>query len=135
MCPTLPRKPCARGCGKLVEAHQRSCWECTQHAKSVKQHRPPGWKPRPRKRDTRLSASKRGYGARWQRYCKSFLSKYSDCNHCAKKSSMVDHIEPIYGPSDSRFWSQYNHQALCRACHAIKTGRDRRQGKTRRNRR
>jgi 5-methylcytosine-specific restriction endonuclease McrA len=40
---------------------------------------------------------------------------------------MVDHIEPVTGPEDRKFWDPTNHQPICRSCHGVKT---RREGKT-----
>lgn len=33
----------------------------------------------------------------------------------------VDHIIPVDGPDDPRFWDPENHQSLCHACHSAKT--------------
>jgi len=139
--PHLPKKPCSKGCGKLVSAGQRACEPCSEQAAQRKQHRPPGWKTRPRKKDNRPSSTARGYGARWQRYSRRFLSKHPLCVGCSKeRSKAVDHIKPVSGPRDPNFWNPKNHQALGRNCHAKKTGQERRLGKTikhykRRNRR
>lgn len=36
-------------------------------------------------------------------------------------ANTVDHIDPVDGPGDPRFWDQTNWQALCSSCHSKKT--------------
>lgn len=36
-------------------------------------------------------------------------------------SKEVDHIIPVDGPNDPRFWDHKNHQGLTHECHSRKT--------------
>lgn len=38
---------------------------------------------------------------------------------------VVDHIIPVTGPDDPRFYDQANHQYLCDRCHNAKRNRER----------
>jgi 5-methylcytosine-specific restriction endonuclease McrA len=81
----------------------------------------------PRAMDTRSTASVRGYNARWSRYAKRFLRKRPLCVSCLSaghytQAVLVDHIVAI--ADGGSVWSEDNHQSLCRACHAVKTGRE-----------
>jgi 5-methylcytosine-specific restriction enzyme A len=42
--------------------------------------------------------------------------------NCGKEAKIVDHILPIKQGGDT--WNPNNHQALCKSCHAKKTGSD-----------
>ncbi|NHR07972.1 HNH endonuclease [Chromobacterium haemolyticum] len=105
--------PCrARGCAALVRDGSGYC----------ERHR----KERHKEVDGRReSASKRGYGYRWQQYRLKYLRANPLCVVCRKlgyvvEASVVDHITPHCG--DHRlFWKPDNHQALCAPCHSRKT--------------
>jgi 5-methylcytosine-specific restriction protein A len=76
-------------------------------------------------KDHRPSAAKRGYGARWQKYRKYFLSINPLCIICKNdnmitSATVVDHIVPHKGDM-VKFWDKSNHQALCKCHHDIKT--------------
>lgn len=91
-------------------------------------------------REPRRSASDRGYDPRWTRASRAFLARYPYCGmrpHHARpvlsrcvdtgqfttRATLTDHVVPHRG--DPRlFWDEANWQALCRACHAIKTARE-----------
>lgn len=80
----------------------------------------------PKRVDTRAPASARGYGPRWRRYSKGYRAKHPWCRQCTREgrrspTQVVDHIQPVAGPNDPKFWHQANHQPLCRSCHAVKT--------------
>lgn len=81
----------------------------------------------PRPRDRRASASRRGYDRHWQRYVKFYRECVEPlCRECGKRGILspmdcVDHIEPMSGPDDPRWYDQTNHQALCLSCHSRKT--------------
>jgi len=91
-------------------------------------HRPPIHQPRrcePRPRERR-SAAQRGYGAAWQRYRLTFLAAHPWCVECERQGRMVpatdvDHIVPIDGPNDPRFWDATNHEGKCHSHHSQKT--------------
>lgn len=75
--------------------------------------------------DNRLSAAARGYGARWQKYRKFFLTIHPLCAICEKEglirvATVVDHIIPHKG-NMAIFWDKTNHMALCKRHHDIKT--------------
>lgn len=46
-------------------------------------------------------------------------------------ASVVDHIVPITGADDPRFYDERNHQALCGSCHDAKRQREAMAGKVR----
>ena len=60
--------------------------------------------------------------ADWSRTRRRILARDNDtCQHCGGGATHVDHIQPAAaGGSDE----DENLQALCKACHARKTGRE-----------
>lgn len=111
----MPRKmpkPCAHpGCPNLT--HDRFC---SDHAKQER-------KRYDRERGT---AAQRGYGSRWRKYRKWFLTQNPLCVKCKEEGKLtpatdVDHIQAVKGPNDPLFWEPSNHQALCHSCHSRKT--------------
>ena len=107
----MPRKskhPCRHpGCPELVEAGQLYCGK----------HKP--------LHSDRPSASKRGYGSKWQRVSKAYLRKHPMCVRCMAEgryvpATVVDHIVPHRGDY-YLMWSDTNWQALCKPCHDKKT--------------
>jgi hypothetical protein len=91
----------------------------------IKQHRPPRG---PKQSENRPSFAKRGYGRRWQKLRQWFLIQPENvlcaCG-CGRQAEVVDHIEPVSGPDDPRFFDPDNLQALTAACHNRKTAKDR----------
>jgi len=82
------------------------------------------YKPKPK--DNRPSAHKRGYGKRWQRARKYYLSKNPLCVKCKEQgltvlAEVVDHIIPHRGDM-VLFWDVSNWQGLCTMHHSQKTG-------------
>src|SRR5690606_28301072 len=78
----------------------------------------------------RGTAAERGYDWRWARYAKQFLARHPLCRVCqaagrVAAATEVDHIVPVQGAHDARFWDEANHQPLCRSCHAAKTAAER----------
>lgn len=76
----------------------------------------------------RLSASTRGYDAKWRRYAASFLRRHPLCVRHEERgrvvaAKVVDHIVPHRG-DPALFWDATNHQALCVRCHNAKTARE-----------
>jgi 5-methylcytosine-specific restriction endonuclease McrA len=43
---------------------------------------------------------------------------------------MIDHIVPVTGPDDPRFWDMSNHQALCSRAHGCHDRKRQREGRT-----
>ena len=111
MSPRRPLRPCAHPrCPELVES---GC--CPPH--QVKRQELARAVDR-----RRGSAASRGYGARWRRYREWFLERHPVCAcGCEKPATDVDHIVPVSGPDDPRFWDPTNHQALTHECHSAKT--------------
>lgn len=78
-------------------------------------------------KETRLTANKRGYDAKWRRYREQYLKQHPFCVMCMAKgkavsATVVDHIKPVVnGQQDKLFWLSSNHQALCHSCHSYKT--------------
>ena len=74
---------------------------------------------------TRPTAGDRGYGERWRRYRVFYLKRHPICVcGCGRPARVVDHIEPVTGPQDPKFWDPTNHQALTVQCHNRKTAQD-----------
>lgn len=74
---------------------------------------------------SRESASKRGYGRRWQTSSKAYLANNPFCIRCLEKgihkhATIVDHIKPHKG-NKALFWDKNNWQPLCKQCHDRKT--------------
>lgn len=89
--------------------------------------------------EPRPNAAARGYGYRWQKYADNYLRKHPLCVRCqavgrSEIARAVDHVTPVSGADDRRFWDTTNHQGLCFSCHAVKTNTEDR-GKGRRERR
>ena len=81
---------------------------------------------RQRVHSPRKSASRKGYGRKWQRYSQRRLARFPfcECPDCVGKytpASCTDHIEPVTGPDDPLFWAPLNHQSLSTSCHSKKT--------------
>lgn len=101
----------------------------------------------------RGSAHSRGYGAQWRRYTLSYRQRLvalgippvcgarlpeapvTTDSRCAQEGKVtsghvVDHIMPVSGPHDPRFYDPANHQLLCDGrgcgCHDAKRQRERR---------
>jgi 5-methylcytosine-specific restriction enzyme A len=78
---------------------------------------------------SRLTAAKRGYGKKWQKYRDRFLiEKMYLCERCLKngdrrEATVVHHIIPVTSRDDPLFWQPENHMALCRTCHEVMHGR------------
>ena len=106
--PRKSKRPCGHlGCPELVEAPQLYCGE----------HKP--------LHPDRPSASKRGYGSKWQRVSKAYLRKHPLCVKGRAEgkyvtATVVDHIQAHRGDA-VLMWNQDNWQALCKPCHDRKT--------------
>ena len=110
--PSRPKVPCRHpGCPELVEAGEKYCEKHKPlHPQEVR------------------SAAKRGYGAKWQKARKQYLSAHPLCVLCQKegrfrKATVVDHIIPHRG-DQKLFLDRSNWQALCKPCHDRKTGKE-----------
>jgi len=76
-------------------------------------------------KDTRPSAAKRGYGARWRKIRHNHLAKEPLCRECGKHNiiklaTVVDHIIPHKG-NMQLFYEPANLQSLCKKHHDQKT--------------
>lgn len=107
--PHRPNTPCKHpGCARLVPYGTMYCEEHRLlHPEATR------------------SASKRGYGSRWQKQSQLYLKSHPLCASCMKagrytKATVVDHIVPHRGSQDL-FWDQSNWQPLCKPCHDRKT--------------
>jgi 5-methylcytosine-specific restriction protein A len=91
--------------------------------------------------DRRGTSTERGYGAKWRAYREPFVVRYPLCgmrppgapqtadSDCARRgqptpTQVVDHIVPVTGAQDVRFYDETNHQALCERCHNRKRQRE-----------
>ena len=101
------RAPRICGCGHTV-AHGQAC-ACQVQRERTRQR-------------GRLSAARRGYGSKWERESKAFLSlpenRKCACG-CGRDAEVVDHKKAHKG--DQRlFWSRSNWQAMARVCNSRK---------------
>jgi 5-methylcytosine-specific restriction endonuclease McrA len=72
-------------------------------------------------RQDKRSSAERGYGSRWQRARKAYLSANPLCKLCGQigqvaEAAVVDHVVPHRG-DDGLFWDPQNWQPLCKVCH------------------
>ncbi len=96
--------------------------------------KPPNHRPRTLA-PARKGSTARGYSSRWQRYRKAFLMQHPlcECAECQAAGRVlaatdVDHVVPVRGEMDPRFWDASNHMALSHRCHSRKTARERQGG-------
>jgi len=90
----------------------------------------------------RGSSHQRGYGGRWRALSQSVRRRYPLCgdrppgapetrDSVCKAEGRVglgehcDHIVPVTGPDDLKFYDKSNLQVLCARCHQAKRGRER----------
>ena len=109
--PYRPNIPCRHpGCAALVPYGQKYCEKHKAlHPEEVR------------------SASKRGYGKRWQKASREYLQVHPLCVLSMKKqppryvkATVVDHITPHRG-DQKLFWDRSNWRSLCKQCHDKKT--------------
>lgn len=110
------------GCPALVRVGR-----CVAHARLVDQQRG--------------SSTERGYDGTWRAYSERFRQEFPLCGDrppeapatrdslCQQSgrieaAALVDHIVPISGPGDARFYDRANHQSLCQECHNVKRQRE-----------
>lgn len=136
--PSAPQRACtAFGCGQVEP--------CPQHGRRAR---------RQAYDDRRGSASSRGYGASWRDYRVWFIGETmrrhvaraglcgarlpgapqtadSQCTALGRTVAgrVVDHIVPVRGPHDARFYDTTNHQLLCDECHNRKRQRESQQAR------
>jgi 5-methylcytosine-specific restriction endonuclease McrA len=77
----------------------------------------------------RKTATERGYGSTWARYSRNRLARQPECVGCGDPARVTDHIVPVTGPDDPRFWDPENHQSLCIPCHSVKTTKETAEGR------
>lgn len=112
--PSRPKKPCNQpGCSELTTGRY-----CQKHHRQ--QYRSYD--------DQRGTAAQRGYGSRWRKARKRFLSLNPLCVHCKAEgvivpATVVDHIVPHKGDKEL-FWDESNWQALCEHHHNAKTAKE-----------
>jgi 5-methylcytosine-specific restriction protein A len=115
--PSRLRKPCGQvGCPALT--HDRFCPQHTQRYQK------------------QLTSERPDYHSmyntdRWRKLRRLYLNEHPFCcdpfgTHGSKlvQADVVDHVLPHRGDYDL-MWSDSNLQALCSACHAAKTARER----------
>ena len=72
--------------------------------------------------------TKKGWGSKvyktteWRKYSDYYLMLNPECVVCGREAKVVDHKIPIL--QGGSMWEHGNHQALCKSCHAKKTGSD-----------
>lgn len=77
--------------------------------------------------DRRPSASRRGYGSRWQKARAAYLAQHPLCVECFRAGKVVaakhvDHIQPV--SQGGAMWDPANWQGLCVPHHNAKTARE-----------
>jgi len=104
--PPKIKKECSHpGCHELTI--ERYCPECQE--KYGKQEQKAYDK-------RRGSSASRGYGSRWSKASKAFLSKPENqfcvlrLPGCTGIADTTDHIDPVDGPNDPKFWNRDNWQ-------------------------
>jgi 5-methylcytosine-specific restriction protein A len=113
----MAKKPCARaGCPNVVDRGF-----CAEHASSSSAAM---------SERERLSAAKRGYGRKWQKYSAARLKSHPLCVDPDKRhdgrqvaATCTDHVIPHKG-NMVLFWDRKNHQSLCDGCNAYKAARE-----------
>ena len=111
--PIKPKQYCRYpGCSQLVD---QKAGYCDKHKKPTSEYE-----------NSRDSANKRGYSARWQKARLRYLREHPLCVEClsvgvVEPAEVVDHIEPHRGNYDL-FWNEDNWQSLCLMHHNKKTG-------------
>jgi len=121
--PDRPLRHCTMPwCPALVRSGR-----CAAHARQVDQQRG--------------SSTERGYDGRWRAYSQRFRAEFPLCGMRPPEApatsdsvcrlegrvtaaTLVDHIVPIAGGGDPRFYDASNHQALCDTCHNRKRERE-----------
>jgi 5-methylcytosine-specific restriction endonuclease McrA len=128
----------ARACSHYGCSHSAPCPDHGQQAKALAYD------------DRRGSASSRGYDRHWRQYTQQFrntlvLKGVSRAGLCGARlpgtpetadsqcqasgyvtiGTVVDHIVPISGRYDPRFYDPTNHQLLCDRCHNVKRQKER----------
>ena len=112
--PYKPARPCRyRYCPALTT--DRSGY-CSEHLRLARQQQD----------SARGTAAERGYGWRWAEYSRLYRKEHPLCVECEKQGQLTfsehtDHIIPVKGKDDPRFWDPTNHQALCAYHHRVKT--------------
>ena len=109
--PLAPKKPCVV-CGALSKKGR-----CAAHSYD----------------HYRGTATQRGYDVpHWRRFRRWYLSQPENvlCRYCKARgltvrATDVDHIVPVTGPDDERFFDEDAVQPLCHSCHSKKTQRER----------
>ena len=75
-----------------------------------------------RYRQERGTSTQRGYGRQWAIASRAFRKANPVCMACHEAPSQcTDHVIPVQGPTDPRFWDRQNWAALCTPCHSRKT--------------
>jgi len=96
---------------------------CDKHKAEYERQQRESFKQYDKRRGT---ANERGYNFRWQQYSKAFLRRPENqiCKlhlpGCTIMAECVDHVVPMRGPDDPRFWDRSNHQAACIHCNSVK---------------
>lgn len=108
--PFAAKKPCAGGCGVLVD--RGYCSGCKSKGKG---------------KEKRPTAARRGYGAKWQKASAAWLKRhpiavdiYKTHGGQERPAKVVDHIIPHKGDM-TLFWDPSNWQGLTREDHSRKT--------------
>ena len=118
--PIAPGRACRRvGCRALIGGLGVYCKDHAADAANVTAKR---------YGKQRGTTDERGYGWRWQKIRRDYLSAHPLCVICRARgiiesATVVDHITPHKG-DDVLFWdSERNWQPLCIKCHNTKTAR------------
>lgn len=115
------RKNCKTiGCHNLHTNRSGYCDECQARWRAAH--------PDQAYEKARGSSSARGYGWKWRRFAKDYLTRHPVCAICGQPATCVDHKDmtadmmlDAYGAFD---YDESHYQALCASCNARKGARE-----------
>lgn len=135
-----PKRVCSHpGCPVRVSADAKTRGRCPEHARAHERSY----------QELRGTAAERGYDARWRRY--SLHLRRTELILCGDRldglpptgdslcraaqrvqpAELVDHIVPVTGPNDPRWYERANLQGACWRCHQVKRQREQQAGRGR----
>ena len=116
--PSMPKRGCSvPGCPEIAG----DSGMCEYHRKKYRREssRDRRWN------EKRPNTSERGYGSRWQKIRKAYLSRNPICNKCERKgrTTAADTVHHIIDIKNGGTHNLDNLMALCRDCHERVHGR------------